>query len=121
MIMAVAGIVVFVVTKMQALFLDSFFSLLAALSTILAIKFSIISKKKNASYPTGMFFLEPFYGVIKSLLMFALLAVSLFESGIDVYQYLTYGTGNSINYNIVLPYTAIMVAMSFSLSFFNKR
>ena len=60
MIMAFAGIVVFFITKMQALFLDGFFSLIAALSTILAIKFSKISKKKSASYPTGMFFLEPF-------------------------------------------------------------
>ncbi len=120
-IMAIAGIVVFAITQMQAMFLDGFFSLIAALSTILAIVFSKISKKKNASYPTGMFFLEPFYGIIKSILMFILLATSLIESGISAYTYLTTGFGTSINFYVILPYSIVMVIMCFLLSYFNKQ
>lgn len=120
-IMAIAGVVVFFITKMQAMFLDGFFSLIAAFSTIMAIVFSKISKKKNASYPTGMFFLEPFYAIIKALLMFVLLISSIIESSMSAYVYFTTGIGNTIDFNIILPYSIIMVIMCFGLSFFNKQ
>ena len=120
-IMAVAGIVVFAITQMQSMFLDGFFSLIAALSTIMAVIFSRISKKKNKSYPTGMYFLEPFYAIIKSLLMFALLIFSIVESGLSAYDYFKTGVGNTIDFSIILPYSVLMVIMCFSLSYFNKR
>lgn len=120
-IMAIAGIAVFFATKMQAMFLDGFFSLIAAFSTCLALVFSRISNKKNAAYPTGMFFLEPFYGIIKSLLMFALLVSSIVESSMSAYQYFTTGVGDTINFFIILPYSIVMAIMCFSLSFFNKK
>jgi len=120
-IMAVAGIVVFVITNLQALFLDGFFSLIAFISTLMAIVFSKTSKKKNKSYPTGMFFLEPLYGIIKALLMFVLLATSLIESGTTAFAYFNTGVGVSINFDPILPYTIIMVIMCFGLSYFNKK
>ena len=46
-IMAVAGIVVFCITNLQALFLDGVFSLIAFISTIMAIVFSKTSKRKK--------------------------------------------------------------------------
>lgn len=120
-ITAVAGIAVFVFTMMQSMFLDGFFSLIAALSNLLAIFFSSASKKKNAAYPTGMFFLEPFYGILKALLMLVLLAVSTYESTVSAIEYWTEGTGNIINIWIILPYAVVMVAMCFWLSYFNKK
>lgn len=120
-IMAIAGIVVFCLTKLQALFLDAFFSLIAFVSNLMAITFSKISKKKNKSYPTGMFFLEPLYGIIKAILMFVLLIMSLVESGTDAYNYFISGTGSTINFGPILPYTIIMVILCFGLSCFNKR
>jgi predicted Co/Zn/Cd cation transporter (cation efflux family) len=120
-IMATAGIVVFIITMMQSMFLDGFFSLLAALSNLLAILFASMSKKKNAAYPTGMFFLEPFYGLIKAILMFVLLAVSTYESAMSAIEYWVNGTGNLINVWIILPYTVVMVAMCFWLSSYNKK
>ena len=121
LIMGIAGITVFFVTGMQALFLDGFFSLIAGFSTILAVIFSKISKKKNSSYPTGMYFLEPFYGVVKSILIFVLLTVSIVESSISAINYFQHGIGETINIPIVLPYTMIMLIMSFSLLIFNKK
>lgn len=120
-IMAVAGIVVFAITNLQALFLDGVFSLIAFVSTIMAIVFSQTSKKKNKSYPTGMFFLEPLYGIIKAILMFVLLATSLFESGATAVNYLNTGVGEAIYFDPILPYTIIMVIMCFGLSYFNKK
>ena len=121
LVMGLAGLIVFFVTDMQALFLDGFFSLIAGLSTILAVIFSKISKKKNSSYPTGMYFLEPFYGVVKSILIFILLTVSIVESSISAINYFQHGIGNTINIPIVLPYTLVMLIMSFGLLIFNKK
>ena len=120
-IMAVAGIFVFCITNLQALFLDGVFSLIAFISTIMAIVFSITSKKKNKSYPTGMFFLEPLYGIIKAILMFVLLATSLYESGATAFTYFNSGVGATIYFDPILPYTIIMVIMCFSLSYYNKK
>ena len=104
-IMAFAGVAMFIVTKMQAMFLDGFFSLIAAISTILAIIFSKLSKKNSATYPTGKYFLEPFYAILKSLLMFALLIFSTVESGISALDYFNKGVGETINFTLVLPYS----------------
>ena len=120
-IMAFAGVAMFIVTKMQAMFLDGFFSLIAACSTILALVFSKTSKKKNAAFPTGMFFLDPLYGIIKSILMMTLLIVSMYESGSSAYVYYKTGVGETINFKLILPYAILMVVMCFSLSYFNKR
>lgn len=120
-IMATAGICVFVLTKLQSLFLDAFFSFIAFLSNLMAIIFSKISKKKNKSYPTGMYFLEPFYGIIKALLIFSLLVSSIMETTTTAYNYFALGVGEAINITPVLPYTIIMVVMCFGLSWYNKN
>lgn len=121
LIIAIAGILMFVLTGLQSLFLDGFFSFFAFLSNLMAITFSKISKKKNKSYPTGMYFLEPLYGILKSLLVFTLLVYSLIETSVAAYNYFTLGAGKIIQVNSVLIYSIIMVAMCFGLGFFNKH
>ena len=120
-IMAAAGIVVFALTKLQSLFLDGVFSFIAFLSNIMAVIFAKVSKKKTKTYPTGMYFLEPLYGVVKSILMFALLTYSTVETSITAYNYFALGKGSAINILPVLPYAIIMVVMCFGLSFYNKK
>ena len=120
-IMSVAGIVVFIITGLQSLFLDGFFSFVAFLSNLMAIAFSKISKKKNSSYPTGMYFLEPLYGMFKSILVFVLLIYSVIETSITAYNYFSLGQGEIIQVNSVLIYSIIMVIMCFSLGIFNKK
>lgn len=120
-IMAISGIAVFILTNLQALFLDGIFSLLGTISTAMALIFTKISKKKNSSYPTGMYFLEPLYGIIKSILIFVLLASSLTQSAMSAYQYFAYKTGSIINFTPILPYTIAMVALCFFLHFYNKK
>lgn len=120
-IMTVAGIAVFILTNLQSLFLDAFFSFIAFLSNIMAIIFSNVSKKKNRTYPTGMFFLEPLYGIIKSLLMFALLFYSLIETSIVAYNYFFNNAQQLLNFGPVTAYSLIMVIMCFGLSAYNKH
>lgn len=120
-IMSLAGFVVFGLTGLQALFLDAFFSFIAFLSNIMAIIFAKYSKKKNSAYPTGMYFLEPLYGIIKALLIFTLLISSTLETSISAYNYWTFGAGEAINILPVLPYSVIMVALCFGLSIFNSK
>lgn len=119
--MATAGIVVFALTKLQALFLDAFFSFVGFTSTIMALTFSKISKKKNSSYPTGMFFLEPFYGVLKAISIFILLVSSITQSATAAFNYAFHGIGERMNLLPVLPYTIVMFGLSLFLYFYNKK
>ena len=111
--MSLGGFIVFGLTGLQALFLDAFFSFIAFLSNIMAIIFAKYSKKKNSAYPTGMYFLEPLYGIIKALLIFTLLISSTLETSISAYNYWTFGAGEAINILPVLPYSVAMVALCF--------
>ncbi|MBR1984545.1 MAG: cation transporter [Clostridia bacterium] len=120
-IMSLGGFVVFGLTGLQALFLDAFFSFIAFLSNIMAIIFAKYSKKKNSAYPTGMYFLEPLYGIIKALLIFTLLISSTLETSISAYNYWTFGAGEAINILPVLPYSVVMVVLCFGLSVFNNK
>ena len=121
LIMAVSGLAVFFITNLQSLFLDGFFSFIAFLSNIMALMFAKISNKKNSSYPTGMYFLEPLYGIIKAILMLYLLATTLTEASTTAYQYFAHGIGEAINITPILPYTIIMVILCFGLSYYNKK
>jgi Predicted Co/Zn/Cd cation transporters len=116
-----AGIWVFSVTKIQALFLDFFFSLIVFMSSILAIIISKASTRKVKSYPDGLSFLEPLYAILKSLLTLILLIVSAILVSMTAYQYFAYGNGEAMNIRPVLPYSISMVILCFGLSFFNKK
>jgi predicted Co/Zn/Cd cation transporter (cation efflux family) len=70
-IMAAAGIWVFSVTKIQAIFIDGVFSLIGLISLILAAVLSKESRRKTKSYPDGLVFLEPLYAILKSQVHFS--------------------------------------------------
>ncbi|MDR0910859.1 MAG: cation transporter [Spirochaetaceae bacterium] len=118
-IFTAAGIWVFAATRIQALFLDCFFSFIALLSTIMATLISKTSKKTTIAYPEGLYFLEPLYAILKSALVLSLLVFSVIATAIPAYQYFAYGIGNEMNIAPVLPYTIIMVFLCFSLGFYN--
>ena len=119
-IIAGAGIWVFAVTHIQALFLDCFFSLIAFISSILAVVISKVSKKKTSIYPDGLYFLEPLYAIIKSLITLSLLVISVVGTALPAYEYFAHGIGHKMNIAPVLPYTILMTVLCFGLGFFNK-
>lgn len=115
-----AGFWVFTATHIQALFLDFFFSFIAFVSSILAVVISKVSKKRTRSYPHGIFFLEPLYAILKSLITLSLLSISVVQTSATASEYFIYGIGNPMNIGPVLPYTISMVILCFGLGIFNK-
>ena len=120
LLMAGAGIWVFAATNIHALFLDGVFSLIGCLSNIFAIILATVSKKRTKTYPDGMYFVEPLYAILKSLLTLMLMAVSIIGTAGVAYGYFVSGIGEVMNVEPVMPYTALMVVLCFWLSFYNK-
>ncbi len=120
LIMASAGIWVFVATSIHALFLDGIFSLIGCLSNVFAIIISVVSRKRTKSYPEGIFFIEPLYAILKSLLTLTLMVVSVVATARVSYQYFAHGVGEPMHIEPVMPYTIAMVVLCFGLSFYNK-
>lgn len=118
-IMAAAGIWVFVITDLQVLFLDGVFSSIACLSNIFAIVISHVSKKKTKSYPDGIYFLEPFYAIFKSLFTLIILVISVVGTAQVAYRYFAFAEGEPINTAPVLPYVIAMLVLCFGLGIFN--
>lgn len=118
-IFTIAGIWIFAQTKIQALFLDCFFSFIAFLSTVTAVMISRASRRQTTHYPFGLFFLEPLYAIFKSLLTLFLLVFSVTTTGQAAWEYFAHGVGEPMNIGPVLPYTILMVVLCFSLGFFN--
>lgn len=115
-----AGVWVFTATNIQALFLDCFFSFIGLISSMLAVVISKTGKRKTNAYPDGLYFLEPMYAILKSLLTLVLLGFSVVVTSIAAHQYFTHGTGRPMNIDPVLPYTISMTLLCFGLGFYNK-
>ena len=120
LVMAGTGIWVFAATGIHALFLDGVFSLIGCISNVFAIVISTLSKKRTKTYPEGMYFIEPLYAIMKSLLTLTLMVVSVVATAGVAHSYFVHGTGEPMNIGPVLPYTVAMVVLCFGLSFYNK-
>ena len=124
-LMGGAGVWVYHITKIEALFLDAYFTLLAVLSGIVAAIISRQSKNTSKSFPHGYFFLEPLYAILKSLLTLGLLVYAIVIVTAKAMDYLLHGTGEIMRYGPVIPYEIVMVVLCAALSFFywkqNKR
>lgn len=124
-LMGAAGLWVYHITKIGALFLDAYFTLVAVLSGIVATIISKQSKKTSKSFPHGYFMLEPFYAILKTLLTLVLLIYATVSVTTKALNYFLHGIGEKMNYGPVIPYEIVMVILCIALSFFywnqNKR
>ena len=114
-IMGIAGVVIYRITKIDALFLDAYFTLLAVFSGLLAVVISKQSKKTSRAFPHGRFMLEPLYAILKSILTLFLLGYTLSNGTAKVMEYFRYGTGEMIEVGPAIPYEIVMVVMGFCL------
>ncbi|MEA4891390.1 MAG: cation transporter [Peptococcaceae bacterium] len=125
MLMGGAGIWVYHITKIEALFLDAYFTLLTVFSGIAAAIISKKSKNTSKSFPRGYFFLEPLYAILKSLLTLGLLVYAAVIVTAKAMDYFLYGIGEIMHYGPVIPYEIVMVVLCAALSLFywkqNKR
>jgi len=124
-LMGGAGVWIYHITKIEALFLDAYFTLLAVLSGIVAAIISKKSKNMSKSFPHGYFFLEPLYAILKSLLTLGLLVYATVIVTAKAINYFLHGIGEIMHYDPVIPYEIVMVVLCAALSFFywkqNKR
>lgn len=124
-LMGGAGVWIYHITKIEALFLDAYFTLIAVISGIVATIISKKSRKTSKSFPNGCFFLEPLYAILKSLLILGLLAYATISVTVKAMDYLLHGIGEIINYGPVIPYEIVMVILCVALSLYywkqNKR
>lgn len=116
-----AGVAIFIVTGLNALFLDGVFSLIALFSSLIAVFISRNSHKQTKTFPQGLFFLEPLYAILKSLATLLLIIITLLETSETAYAYFVHGIGHEMTTGSVLPYTICMVILCFSLGFYNRK
>lgn len=116
-----AGIFVYIITDLNALLLDGVFTLIAFVSSIAALYISKNSHRTTDNFPNGMYFLEPLYGILKSIAILMLLMITLLETSAAAYAYFVHGVGQAIESGPILPYTIIMVILCFGLGFYNSQ
>lgn len=119
--MGLAGLIVYVITDLNFLLLDSVFTVIAFMSCLAALFIAKHSHRQTETFPLGLAFLEPLYGLLKSLATLMLLAISLLETGADAFAYFVHGQGSPMVTGPVLPYTLTMVVLCLGLSFYNKQ
>ena len=117
LIMGAAGVWVYELTKIQALFVDAYFTIIALVSGVAAIIISRVSPRKTKHFPQGLFFLEPLYALLKSLLSIVLLGSSVISVTRKAIVYFTQGIGEAMPVGPVVIYEIIMVVLCLLLSF----
>ena len=120
-VIAFSGIWVYFLTNLQTLFLDGFFSLIALASTVMAVLISKLSKKQTKYYPHGLYFLEPFYAVVKSILMIVLMIVALVSASEVALAYFLHGEGQVMNTAPLPAYAVLMAVLCLGLGLYNRR
>nr|WP_323754995.1 cation transporter [Streptococcus parauberis] len=86
-ITAIAGIIIYIITGLNALLLDSVFSAIGCASTLAGFYITKNSHRKTKNFPNGMYFLEPLFGILKSIATLMLLIIASLESATVAYAY----------------------------------
>lgn len=120
-LMGAAGLCVYFITEIEALFLDSVFTLIAVLSGIVAVSISKWSSRTSKAFPYGLFVLEPIYVIFKSLLMLFLLVFTTVSVSKNAIAYFVDGIGEKMHMGPVIPYEITMVILCIALFFFYRN
>lgn len=121
LLMGLAGLIVYQETKIEAMFVDAYFTIVAVGSGIFAVFISKLSAKRSRRFPNGFFILEPFYALLKSILTLGLLVFSTITVSRTAYQYFIYGEGQILQLKPIIPYAFFMVILCFILSFYYDK
>ena len=121
-LMAVSGVVVFILSNSKAVLIDGLFSFIQFISTIVAVKISKdLSTSSLKQYPLGQYSKETLYVLFRSLLIIILLVASVF-SGISTIT--TFFTNPDlipkINLGSIIINGIIMTILCFGLSILYK-
>lgn len=110
-----AGLAVFFMTGLKAMFLDAAFTAISVLSGFVAAYLSSRTVRTTDRFPNGMFALEPIYAICKAMLTLSLLLFSLIDVTQVAYNYFALGIGSRIETGPVVIYEILTVIVCFAL------
>lgn len=119
-VLSFCSYVVYYISGVEAMFLDASFSLISTISTLFAMFISKYSAKKSLKFPNGLFILEPFYGIVKSLLILTITTLSCLQVSQSAFSYFVYGKGEMLNFRPIIPYSILCTISCLSLHFLYK-
>lgn len=120
LIMAFSGWYAFYLSNSQSLLLDGNFSFLAFVSTIVAIRISLIKSRTSEIFPFGYFVYESLYTMIKGVMIVIILVIASISNISKIIHYFEGETVAILSTNIILIYAIIMSILSFSTSFYYR-
>lgn len=120
-IITISGIWMYFITDLKIMFLDGFYSLVALLSSIVALLISKFSRKTAKYYPHGLYFLEPLYAMFKSFIIIVLIIYALITTSQVAYNYFIYGEGKIMETAPIPAYAFAMTILCLGLAFFNHK
>ena len=116
-----AGMAVFFMTGLKAMFLDFSFTAISVLSGLVAAYLSSRTVRTTERFPNGMFALEPIYAICKAMLTMSLLLFSLVDVTRVAYDYFVLGQGGRIETGPVVIYEILTVAGCLGLYLYYRR
>lgn len=120
-IQVAAGMAVFFITGLKALFLDASFTAISVLSGLVAVYLSSRTVRTTERFPNGMFALEPIYAICKAILTMSLLLFSFIDVSRVAYDYFVLGQGEPIETGPVVIYEIAMVLICLGLYLYYRR
>lgn len=118
---AIAGMAMYIATDLNAILLDGVFSIIGFISSLAAIYIAQNSHRKTDSFPNGMHFLEPFYGILKSIATLMLLFMALLQGSATAFAYFVHGEGEPMLTGPILPYALVTGLACFLLYRYNIK
>lgn len=119
--MGAAGMTVYFLTGLRAIFLDGVFTIIALISGVVAMLVSKRSARTTDRFPNGFFALEPLYAIVKAVFTLALLIFSALSVTQSAWDYWHHGVGDPLEFGPVVWYELVMVAMCVVLVLFYRR
>lgn len=120
-IQVAAGMAVFFMTGLKAMFLDFSFTAISVLSGLVAVYLSTRTVRTTERFPNGLFALEPIYAICKAIFTMSLLVYSLIDVCQVAYDYFVLGDGERIVTGPVVIYEVLTVAICFGLYVYYRR
>lgn len=120
-IQVAAGMAVFFMTGLKAMFLDFSFTAISVFSGLVAVYLSSRTVRTTERFPNGMFALEPIYAIAKAIFTLSLLVYSLIDVSRVAYDWFVLGEGERIETGPVVVYEILTVAVCFGLWVFYRR
>lgn len=120
LIMAVSGWLAFYLSSSQALLLDGNFSFIIFLSTLVAIKISVIKSRQTKLFPFGQYVYEALYALLKGLMIIGMLLAALTDNLSKIFHFINGGKTNVLNTEVILIYSIAMTLLCFGMAIYYK-